>query len=43
MDPLSAAFAAYLSTISGTVTQTMQSQNNPDIQVHSQGNRINRG
>jgi hypothetical protein len=35
MDPLSAAFAAYLNTISGIVTQTMQSQNNHDIQVHS--------
>jgi len=34
MDPLSAAFAAYLDTISTTVTQRMQAQKNLDVQAH---------
>ncbi|EGV18977.1 hypothetical protein [Thiocapsa marina] len=34
MDPLSAAFAAYLNTFSTTVTDSMQAQNNYDVQAH---------
>lgn len=34
MDPLSAAFAAYLNTFSTTVTNSMQAQNNYDVQAH---------